>query len=190
MKLTPIDIRRQRFKRKIFGLDPDAVYDFLDLVSNSYEDLAIEKNELSEKVADLEARIKQVKQHEKTLMEVIQQTRKIEEDIKLNAKKEAELIIADARHRADIFEQSVKERLSSIINQIEELKMIRDRLLIEIKSRMQEFFSILDASLEEFKRSDRIDHILSLYERLKDGEDASPSNNLTIQFNKETMKKG
>ncbi len=190
MKLTPIDIRRQRFRKRFFGLDPEGVYDFLDLLSNQFEELIIEKNEMSERINDLENRVKKIQQHEKTLMEVIHQTKKIEEDIKKNARKEAELIIADAMSRAERYEQSIKDRLSTLINQIEELKIIRDRLFIEIRSRIQEFFSILDASLEEFKRSDKIDHILKLYERLKEGEITPPPDNLTIPFEKDSANKG
>jgi cell division initiation protein len=37
VKLTPLDIRRQEFKKVVRGVDPEEVSVFLDMVAGEYE---------------------------------------------------------------------------------------------------------------------------------------------------------
>jgi cell division initiation protein len=50
VKLTPLDIRRQEFKKVVRGVDPEEVSVFLDMVAGEYERVLRENKTLSEEL--------------------------------------------------------------------------------------------------------------------------------------------
>ena len=57
MKLTPLDIRRQEFKRVVRGIDPEEVSVFLDMVAGEFERILRESKALSEERDELKRKV-------------------------------------------------------------------------------------------------------------------------------------
>ncbi|MFQ5630060.1 MAG: DivIVA domain-containing protein, partial [bacterium] len=53
MKLTPLDIKKQEFKKNLRGYDPIEVDAFLEMVANEFESLLREKNLFSDEILKL-----------------------------------------------------------------------------------------------------------------------------------------
>lgn len=140
MKITPIDIQQQQFKGKMFGgLNPEDVDTFLQLVAREMEDLIRENSEFKEQIRKAAANEEEVAQREKDLRETLLAAQKIVEEMKANAQKEANLIIAEAEINAEKLLADAENRLAQLKNEILELR--RQKLQFE-----SSFKALLDTS--------------------------------------------
>ena len=60
MPITPLEIRKQEFKKKVRGYDPHEVREFLELIATELEELLRGNAGLSERVKDMDAKIIQM----------------------------------------------------------------------------------------------------------------------------------
>jgi cell division initiation protein len=120
--LTPLDIHNKEFKRVFRGYDEDEVNEFLDLVIKEFEILIREKKELEEKVAEMEERLSHFNNIEESLSKTIIVAQETADEVKANAKKEAELIIREAEKNADRIINEALAKSRKIALEVEELK--------------------------------------------------------------------
>jgi DivIVA domain-containing protein len=110
LRITPLDIYQQEFKRVLRGLDPDEVEDFLERVADDYEQVLRENTALKKQIESLESqltaggRIKQTGASragsEENADDVIKDAKKESENIIRQAMESAETIISKARNEA------------------------------------------------------------------------------------------
>jgi len=140
MKISPIDIQQQQFKGKMFGgLNPEDVDTFLQLVSREMEDLIRENSDIKEQLRKAVANEEEVAQREKDLRETLLAAQKIIEEMKTNAQKEANLVLAEAEINAEKLLVDAENRLAQLKNEIQEMR--RQKLQFE-----SSFKSLLDTS--------------------------------------------
>ncbi|MDQ1913007.1 DivIVA domain-containing protein [Paenibacillus sp. GD4] len=122
MALTPLDIHNKEFSRSFRGYDEDQVNEFLDQVIKDYEALIRENKDLQNQLATIQERLDHFSNIEETLSKTIIVAQEAADEVKTNAKKEAQLILKEAEKNADriINESLVKSR--KIALEIEELK--------------------------------------------------------------------
>lgn len=65
MKITPLSIKRQEFKRNIRGYDPDEVNTFLEIIADEFDQLQKQNEELSAQVTQLQKKLQDYQQIEK-----------------------------------------------------------------------------------------------------------------------------
>jgi cell division initiation protein len=142
MPLTPLDIHNKEFGRSFRGYDEDEVNEFLDQVIKDYEALIRENKELHNQLAALQERLDHFTNIEETLSKTIIVAQETADEVKNNAKKEAQLILKEAEKNADriINESLAKSR--KIALEMEELKKqasiyrTRFRTLIEAQAEL------------------------------------------------------
>lgn len=122
MKLTPLDIQQQQFRTSFWGFDQKEVDAFLDLLAAEVEGLIRQSNSLREELKRKDSELEEHRERERTLKETMITATRITEDIKQNARKEAELIIGAAETQAEQIIQNAHTRLVRIIEDIDELK--------------------------------------------------------------------
>ena len=122
MPLTPLDIHNKEFGRKLRGYDEDDVNEFLDQIIKDYEALIRENKELQNHAQSLQDKLNHFVNLEETLSKTIIVAQEAADEVKGNAKKEAQLIIKEAEKNADriINESLTKSR--KVAMEIEELK--------------------------------------------------------------------
>ena len=125
MRITPLDIQQKQYKRVFRGLDPDEVTQFLEIVRSEFEDLVKENNALKDELRRKESDIGEYREREKTLKDTMMTAQRISEDIKVNAKKDAELVLSEAQLQADKIIQGAHARLVSVVEEINELRRQR-----------------------------------------------------------------
>ncbi len=143
MRITPLDIRKQPFRKTIRGFDKDAVNSFLEMVADEYEKVIKQNGVLASRVKVLEGRINEYEKIEKTLNETLLTAQKATDEARLNAQKEAELIIKDAQIRADRYEDTSRQNVSKLESELVSLKTQRDSFLIRFKSMLKDQLSLL-----------------------------------------------
>ncbi|WP_010270088.1 DivIVA domain-containing protein [Paenibacillus senegalensis] len=122
MPLTPLDIHNKEFKRAFRGYDEDEVNEFLDLVIKDYEALIRENKELLDQVQTLQERLDHFTNIEDSLSKTIIVAQEAADEVKINSKKEAELIIREAQKNADRIINESLVKSGKVALEIEELK--------------------------------------------------------------------
>lgn len=133
MKVTALEIQQKQFRRVFRGLDPQEVRSFLDQVAASTEEAAAEIIRLHEELRRKEERIAELTSREKLIEETLLTAQRLSDELEKQARKEAELILADAERRGEEVVQQANERLVGILGQIAEMK--RQRALFESQLR-------------------------------------------------------
>jgi cell division initiation protein len=123
VKITPLDIQQQQFKEKLFrGLNPDDVDSFLQAVAQEMESLIRENTLLRDQTLKMAAESEVLTQREKDLRDTLLAAQKITEEMKINAQKEADLIVAEAEVRAERILADAENKLVELKNDIQELR--------------------------------------------------------------------
>jgi len=148
MGITPLEIRKQEFRKSFRGYDPHEVRAFLEMVSSEMENLLRENAGLSEKVKELDAKIEDYRRMEKILQDTLTTTQKATEELKVGAKKEAETIIANARGEAQRLLRETQDELARIK---EETKMVEHQKLLLVS----EFRGLLESYLRLLERLEK-----------------------------------
>lgn len=144
MALTPLDIHNKEFNKAFRGYDEDEVNEFLDQIIKDMELLIKEKREMEEKLAAVTERLGHFTNIEETLSKSILVAQETAEEVKQNARKEAQLIIKEAEKNADriINESLIKSRKVAL--EIEELKKKATVYRIRFRSLLEAQLEMLD----------------------------------------------
>ncbi|HEX7056150.1 MAG TPA: DivIVA domain-containing protein [Bacilli bacterium] len=122
MPLTPLDIHNKEFGRRMRGYDEDEVNEFLDQVIKDYEVIIRENKELQNQVTNLQEKIDHFHTMEETLSKTILVAQETADEVKNNAKKEAQLIIREAEKNADRIINEALAKSRKVALELEELK--------------------------------------------------------------------
>jgi cell division initiation protein len=111
MTITPLDIQQQQFKTRFRGFDIREVDTFLEHMADAFESLQSENKKLHEKINRLKLESKGYKEREETFKRAMLNSQKVLEQMKQNARKSAELVIADAEIKAEKILSRAQNRL-------------------------------------------------------------------------------
>jgi cell division initiation protein len=148
MKLTPLDIQQQQFRSVFWGFDPKEVDAFLDVVANELEGLIRANNALRDDVDRKENELQQHREREWNLKDTMMTATRITEDIKQNARKEAEIVIAQAENQAEQIIQNAHTRLARVIEDLDELKRQKAQFEETLRSLIHTHSKLLDSMTE------------------------------------------
>ena len=123
--LTPLEIQKQTFSRAIKGYTVDEVRAYLHLVAEEIERLVKDVDRLSRENAMLRDELNDHNQRERILKDTLLSAQKVSEDVRANARKEAELIVKDAELLSDRLIAQAQTRVADLERSIQELKMER-----------------------------------------------------------------
>jgi cell division initiation protein len=152
MKITPLDIQQQEFKRTFVGLDPKEVRNFLDLVRETVEELVRENAALREEMARREGEILRYRERERVLQETLLTAQRLSEEMKLSAHKEAEIIVSQAELKSEKILQNANQRLVKLFEEIHELKRQKVQFETGMKRLLEWHLKMLETSLESGQR--------------------------------------
>ena len=120
--LNPKDIDEKVFKRAMYGYSVDQVEDFLQDVSASYERLYNENQLAKEKIETLSEAVKKYKAMEETIKNAISVAKSDGEDIKKEARAEADKIIRNAEDNAADIVSKAMGNINELLYQYEQIK--------------------------------------------------------------------
>lgn len=122
MSITPIDIQQHRFKTRALGYDKAGVDCFLEQVADELERFHLQVQQLKEELARTCSALDEMKEREITLKEALLTTQRMTDELKANARKEAEIIVAEAELKGDRIVQDARDRHVELVADIQELK--------------------------------------------------------------------
>jgi cell division initiation protein len=157
MNLTPLDIQQQKFKIKFRGFDIREVDAFLEQVANVFEGMQRTHKDLQEEVRRLELEIQGYRKREETFKRALLNSQKVLDQMKENARKSAELIIAESEVKAEKILNKAHNRLAQLHEDISELKRQRMQIEVQIGSIIEAHSRLLEISKESNKGMDEED---------------------------------
>ncbi|MFA4947631.1 MAG: DivIVA domain-containing protein [Candidatus Krumholzibacteriia bacterium] len=155
MRVTPLDIRKQEFKKVMRGLDSEEVYAFLNTIADEYEAVLSDNKNLRERLVSLEERLNEFKAIETNLRNTLLTAEKLTHEAKENARREASLLIREAEMEADKAAESIRAHTSQLRREILELKKNKDGYLARLKSLLDSHKKMLDGFQEDFAGVDQ-----------------------------------
>ena len=145
MKLSPLDIKKQEFKRGMRGFDPVEVETFLDMVSKEFEDLVKQNKDFKEKVIELDTQLKDYKQLEVTLRQTLSSAQETAEKSLENSRKEAQLIVQEAELKANQIVDHARRDLSKTKEELSTLKAKKEAIVSRLRVLLQSELELVRA---------------------------------------------
>ena len=160
MGVTPQVVKQKEFSTRFRGFDVQEVDIFLEDVANELEvqDQVIETLKQEKHRLDLENQ--GYKNREDSMKTAMIQSQKVLDQMKENAKKSAQVVIANAEVEAERILNRAHKRLSQLHSDIMELKRQRIQLEMQIGSVLESHSKLLEMTKEENKAADELDATL------------------------------
>jgi cell division initiation protein len=154
MRLTPLDIRGQEFRRVMRGLDPEEVEQFLATIATEFETLLSEVQELRQRNVELGGHIEEYKSMEKALRDTLLTAEKLMGEAKESAQREASLIVREAELSAQRAKARLTQDLTELRHEVEEIRRIKDAYLSRVRWLLRSNLETLDGHAQEFEEID------------------------------------
>jgi cell division initiation protein len=144
MRISPMDMRQQRFRSALRGYDRTEVVAFLTEAADDYEHAMREIDRLRGDLMRTEALLVEHRQRENNLRDTLVTAQKVSDDMKEHAQNEAKLIIREAQGRADLLLQKAQVRLEELDHDINELKLRRRDTEGSLEAAIQALYRALE----------------------------------------------
>lgn len=125
MSLTPVEIRHVKLGRRPLGYDRTATDQLLQEIATSFEHVWRERADLKDEIEDLEGELSRQKELEQTLRNTLVSAERMADDVRTQARREADVIVAEARATArDIVTgaETERERVQSEIRRLKDVE--------------------------------------------------------------------
>ena len=155
MKITPLDIRRQEFSRRVRGFDPEEVETFLEMMADEFETLLKENAALKDRIANLDAQVTGFREMEKTLQDTIVTAQKAKDEAKSDAHKEAEFIVREAELKAERWIEEARQEVMALKRELATLKSHKISFLAKMRGLLHsqnELLNVWELEPEEIRQ--------------------------------------
>ena len=173
MRITPMDMRQQRFKSAMRGYDRTEVVAFLTEAADDYEHAMREIDRLRGDLMRTEALLAEHREREASLRNTLLTAQRLVDEMKETAGNEAKLIVREAQGRADLLLQKAQARLDEIDRDVDELRLRRRDAEGSVEATIQALYRALEFIRDQDQsRSD--DNVLLHRPRQADAGAAKP----------------
>jgi cell division initiation protein len=149
LRITPLDIRQQEFKKCMRGFDPHEVQAFLEMVADEMEFLSKENSDLFHKLKETEGKLEESSKLEKTLQQTLTSVQKATDQLKKNAQKEADLQIDQAKVEAKKIVQESQAKMNGLASQMRVLESHKRTFVAKFRSLLLSQLRLLDQEESE-----------------------------------------
>jgi cell division initiation protein len=167
MALTALDIQQQRFRTKVRGIDPREVQTFLEQAAAAFENLQRENHRLTDEARQLRGEVEEHRKREGTFKRALMHSQKVLDQMKINAEKQADLIVAEAENKAEKLLHQAQRRLAELQEHITKLKRQRVQIEVEIGSVIESHRRLLSLGQEQIRATDEQDDKLKVLKQAK-----------------------
>jgi len=144
MRVSPLDLRQQRFRTAFKGYDRTEVVAFLTEAADDYEHALREIDRMRSDLARMEALLTEHREREANLRNTLLTAKRLADEVKENAQNEAKLIVREAQGRADLLLQKAQVRLEEIDRDIDEMKLRRRDTEGQLEGAIQALYRALE----------------------------------------------
>lgn len=124
--LTPLDVRKQEFRRALRGYEPVGVDDFRIRVADELERVLRERSVLEERVSALTEQLRVFRERELAMNEALVAAQQLRQETRATAEREAQVILREAeaearriREAAQQAEAEARDRVADVERQFQ-----------------------------------------------------------------------
>ncbi len=147
-RITPMDIERQEFPRKMRGYDVEQVRMYLKAIAEEIERVNLENAELLEEIGELRVRNEAYAEREQTLQQTLVTAQNMSGEMKERARSEADLVVREARLSSERMLQQAQDQLARLDAEISRCKLERDLFERRLRGVIDEHLRMLDQRRE------------------------------------------
>lgn len=151
MKFTPFSIKAQEFSKAVRGYDKDEVRAYLDAISNEFEKLQNENNNLLNKIENSSEEITEFKKLEKTLQATLVSAQESSSKAVESARKQNQLLIKEAEIKSKQIVDRANREAQLIRDSVLKLREEKNLLIAKLKAMVETQSSILDIGSKTFE---------------------------------------
>ena len=156
MKLSSIDIQRQRFQVKLKGYDQDEVQNFLLSMAEQMEDLMRQNDQYHQEIDRLKDNLSDYEERDKILKNTLVTAQKTSETLTINANREADLIVREAEFKASKIMEHAQQQVLKIQKDMLDLRLQRKALQDKIQTSIQIMQKMLEYQKEDEKAAEKV----------------------------------
>ena len=154
MKISPIDIQQQQFRSRPFGYEKAGVDRFLELLAEEMERLVRENLDLMEELARVKASLAEMRDREETLKRTLVTAQKLADGLKSTARREVDVMLAEAEVKAERLMYNAEERRVELINEIQEIKRQKIDFEVSLRGLLEKHIRMLDMNAVAIEQHD------------------------------------
>jgi cell division initiation protein len=156
MRIAPLDLRQQRFKKAVRGYDPTDVVAFLTEAADDYEHALREIDRLRQDLSHMETLLAEHREREASLRNTLLTAQRLVDDMKEAAQNEAKMIVREAQGRADLLLQKAQARLEELDRDVTELRLRRRDVEGSLEASIQSLYHALEFIRDQDKPDDNL----------------------------------
>jgi cell division initiation protein len=154
MRITPLDVRKQEFKRGMRGYDADEVRAFLVNLADEYEAVLVDNKQLRERLVEQDEKLAEYRNLERTLRDTLMTAEKVTQEARENARREGELLLAEARQRVEKVLQEGRQRLNDLRREALDVHREKEAYLGRFRSFAEAQIQFVEQHRGDFKELD------------------------------------
>lgn len=167
--ISPLEIRRRSFAKRLRGYDVNEVGQFLDTLADDLEELFRDHDEMERENVRLKDENARYRANETTLKETLFLAQRSADGLKASTEKEADRVLRDAERQAERLVQQGLEKVSDYEKRVRELRMERKNFHLKLQAMLDMFQEVLKFDREE----DDLDSSVSIIRaKRREGETA------------------
>jgi cell division initiation protein len=155
-RLTAMDIEKQEFPRRVRGYDPEAVTLYLRSVAEEVERLNLDNAELREELGRVREQAEEIRSREQALQQTLVAAQQFSEDFKKKAAAEGELLVGQARFRAECLLKEAREELARVEGDIRRSHAERVNLEHRLRGIIEQHLALLELRSEARSERDNL----------------------------------
>jgi len=132
MAITPMDIKKKTFSAHRGGLDKTEVEEFIGELATEIENLRKERAQLTEKAEELAKHLEAYEKTEQLLKDTLLTAQKATNQLREDAKKEAQLVVEKAKLEAERIKQDATQQIRNVGDELRTLEAKRSAVNDEI----------------------------------------------------------
>src|SRR5687768_3490696 len=149
MRITPLDLRQQRFKVGMRGYDKTEVVAFLTEAADDYELVVREMDRLRGETARMESLLNEHRSREANLRDTLVTAQQLSQQVREQGQKEAKLIVDEAQKRAALIIERAHARLQALERDITEMHLRRRDTEGTLEASIQALYRALEFVREQ-----------------------------------------
>lgn len=175
MRITPLDLRQQRFKTGMRGYDKTEVVAFLTEAADDYELVVREMDRLRGDVARLEGLLGEHRSREANLRDTLVTAQQLSGQVRDQGQREAKLIVDEAQKRASLIIERAHGRLQSLERDIQEMHLRRRDTEGSLEASIQALYRALEFVREQGDARAQAEEKILLHRPRADRPDGAPA---------------
>lgn len=159
-KITAVEIQKREFPIGRKGYPPEAVRGFLNSVAEDFQALVRENSELETRLRRLEEENLEHRDRERILKETLLSAQRISEEMKSNARREAEVVLRQAELAGQQLTTEALQQSAKVERAIRDLKLQRANFRLKLRSMLEMFQTVLDFDEEEDEKTSSVSYLV------------------------------